>query len=447
MEKEEFEKLYLMCETAMKRFVYYKLPSKADGDDVLQEALLAAYRNRDSIKSAESFKPWLLRILANKCNDFYRSRIAQQELPLEDFSKTQMIQSRFGLTVSENVQDTLTQLGSNDEKILRLFFLENLSQSEISERLDIPVGTVKSRLYTAKQRFKSIYPFPPQSKGAIIMSKLPDLLPEYSITKLDKSPFPIKWEELMGWFIVPKIGEKLSWAMYDFPSKKRSEGYELEVTGKASVHSIDGMEITAHENRGGEHEGNAESRNLNRAFIAQLTDTHCRILAESHYDGDIKRFYTFLDADEFLPNWGFGEDNCGNEINLKCKGVISRKGNIITSTPIPSDGEKIFIKDGQKFNATPFLLDVVGRYEVLIDGKKFDTICVMDIECYNNGVATEQFIDQNGRTVLWRRFNRNDWRFDRYGQLWSEKLPKNEQLTINGETYIHWYDCITDYIL
>lgn len=135
----------------MKRFAYYKLPSKADGDDVLQEALLAAYRNRDSIKSAESFKPWLLRILAKKCNDFYRSRIAQQELPLEDFSETQMIQSRFGLTVSENVQDTLTQLGSNDKKILRLFFLENLSQSEISERLDIPVGTVKSRLYTAKR--------------------------------------------------------------------------------------------------------------------------------------------------------------------------------------------------------------------------------------------------------------------------------------------------------
>ena len=71
----------------------------------------------------------------------------------------------------------------------------------------------------------------------------------------------------------------------------------------------------------------------------------------------------------------------------------------------------------------------------------------MDIERYNNGVATEQFIDQNGKTVLWRRFNRNNWHFDHYGQLWNEKLPDNEQLAINGETYVHWYDCITDYIM
>ena len=431
LEKEEFEKLYLMCETAVKRFAYYKLPSKADGDDVLQEALLAAYRNRDSIKNVESFKPWLLRIVANKCNDFYRTRAVKQELSLEGSTETRMIQSRFGLTVSETVQDTLTQLGGNAEKILRLFFLENLSQPEISKRLGIPVGTVKSRLYTAKQRFKSIYPFPPQSKGANDMSKLPNFMPEYKITKSEKTLFPVKWEELMGWFIVPKIGEKLSWVMYDFLSKKRSESYELEVIGKASVHGIDGVEITAHENRGGEHEGNSESRNLNRTFIVQLTDTHCRILAESHYDGDIKRFYTFLDADGFLPNWGFGEDNCGNEVNLSPKGIIKRHGSIITAD----------------ISQTSSLLDVVGRYEVLIDGKKFDTICVMDIECYNNGVATEQFIDQNGRTVLWRRFNRNDWHFDHYRQLWNEKLPDNEQLTINGEIYVHWYDCITDYIL
>ena len=48
-------------------------------------------------------------------------------------------------------------------------------------------------------------------------------------------------------------------------------------------------------------------------FVAQLTDTHCRILVESHYDGQTKRIYTFLDSDEFLPNWGFGEDNYGNK--------------------------------------------------------------------------------------------------------------------------------------
>ena len=59
----------------------------------------------------------------------------------------------------------------------------------------------------------------------------------------------------------------------------------------------------------------------------------------------------------------------------------------------------------------------------------------------------EQYLDKNGRTILWRRFNKNDWAFKRYGKLWTEMLPYNETLTVKGETYVHWYDCITDYIL
>ena len=35
----------------------------------------------------------------------------------------------------------------------------------------------------------------------------------------------------------------------------------------------------------------------------------------------------------------------------------------------------------------------------------------------------------------------------RYGRPWSELLPGNERITINGATFVHWYDCITDHIL
>ena len=94
-----------------------------------------------------------------------------------------------------------------------------------------------------------------------------------------------------------------------------------------------------------------------------------------------------------------------------------------------------------------FLLDIVGRYTVTIGGKSYDTVCVMDIETYDCGVVSEQFLDKNGKTILWRRFNRDDWAIDRYKKPWSEQLPENDRLTVNGTTYVHWYDCITDYIL
>lgn len=130
-----------------------------------------------------------------------------------------------------------------------------------------------------------------------------------------------------------------------------------------------------------------------------------------------------------MTSWGFGEDNCGNETNLSAKGDIYRNGDTITT------------------ENKQFLLDIVGRYTVAINGKNYDTVCVMDISPMNCGVLSEQFLDQNGKTILWRRFNRDDWAFDHYGKKWSEQLPDNEKLIVNGTTYVHWYDCITDYIL
>ena len=51
----------------------------------------------------------------------------------------------------------------------------------------------------------------------------------------------------MGWFLVPKLGEKMSWGMYDIPSRKCSHIYDMQVTGKAKVHGIEGVELTARE--------------------------------------------------------------------------------------------------------------------------------------------------------------------------------------------------------
>ena len=92
------------------------------------------------------------------------------------------------------------------------------------------------------------------------------------------------------------------------------------------------------------------------------------------------------------------------------------------------------------------IVDPVSLFEPVY-ADSGDTVCVMDIQCFNDGIASEQYLDKHGRTILWRRFNKNDWAYKRYGKLWTETLPQNEKLIINGETYVHWYDCITDYII
>lgn len=422
---EVFEKLLEAERGSVERFVRFRMHSKADADDVLQEVYLAAYEKFPQLKEQGSFKAWIISIARNKCNDYFRKRAAQNEIPIDEITEKMLPDSRHGISVVTTIRDTLSLLGDKDRQILYLYFLKELTQAEIARRLDIPLGTVKSRLYTAKQNFKSKYPyFTHVSKGENDMKRLPELIPEYKIEAKAEAPFSVKWEELMGWFLIPRLGEKISWGMYDIPSRKCSHIYDMQVTGRAKVHGIEGVELTAKETSCSD-----KGEVVNRTFVAQLTDTHCRYLATLRNDGDVRNYITFLDGDEFMPNWGFGEDNCGNETNLSVKGDIQRTGTTVTSAK----------KD--------FLLDIVGRYTVTIGGKSHDTVCVMDIETYNCGVVSEQFLDRNGKTILWRRFNRDDWAMDRYQKKWSEQLPGNDRLTVNGITYVHWYDCITDYIL
>lgn len=426
---EEFEQLLAEYKGAVERFVKFRLPDKAEAEDVLQEVFLTAYQKFGGLKNQEMFPAWIISIARNKCNDWFRTKAKCMELPYEQMTERVLAHGRHGVTEVSVVHDTLELLGDKDKQILYLYFFKELSQAEIAKRLNIPLGTVKSRLHTAKQNFKKKYPYYKESEGVSVMKRMPEYIPEYTIEESKEAPFAVKWEEMMGWFIVPKLGEKLAWAMYDFPEKMRTEHTYMEVVGRAEVHGIEGVEITAVECDPMDCNQTDNTKTAERSFVAQLTDTHCRALAETHMQDGVKKCYTFLDGDAFLDNWGFGEDNCGNETNLAPKGDITRQGDVITSVD------------------KKFLLDVVGRYQVTINGKSYDTICVMDIETYNGGVASEQFLDENGRTILWRRYNKDDWAIDRFGQKWSERFPDNDRLTVNGETYVHWYDCITDYIL
>ena len=428
---EAFEQMLGDVRTSLERFVKYRIPSLADADDVLQEVYISAYRNFSQLKNPDAFKPWILSIARNKCNDYFRRAAVQLEISIEELTQSELSVGRHGVSVVHTVRETLELLGDRDKQILYLYFWKELPQAEIARHLHIPVGTVKSRLHTAKQHFKSKYPYYTEtSKGETNMTKLPEYIPEYTITPIEGEPFPVRWEELQGWPIIPRVGEKQCWGLYDFPSRKRTEYIGMEAIGKAEVHGIEGVELVAEEYDTQDYYRTSRQERTERRFVAQLTDTHCRYLAESHVENGVRKYYTFLDGDAFLNNWGFGEDNCGTEVNLRPKGMLKRQGNVITGT-LPNE-----------------VVDVVGRCLVTISGKTYDTIRVMDIHCFNDAVASEEFLDRNGRTILWRRFNRDDWAIDRFGgKPWSEQLPENERIYINGETFVHWYDCITDYIL
>ena len=150
-----FEKLLEAERVSVERFVRYRINSKTDADDVLQEVYLTAYQKYSQLKSKESFKAWIISIARNKCNDYFRKKATLYEIPIEEITEKELSDNRYGVSIGSAVRETLGLLGDKDRQILYLYYWKELPQAEIAKKLGIPVGTVKSRLYTAKQNFKN----------------------------------------------------------------------------------------------------------------------------------------------------------------------------------------------------------------------------------------------------------------------------------------------------
>lgn len=423
MENQRWAQLLEKARPALESYVRSKLSNPTDAEDVIQEALLAAVTPRDFDLSR--LTAWLLGIARHKCADYYR-RKAKSPLPMAPETMPEPRFSARGRDVRETVLETLDALGNADRQILTLYYLQNRPQSEISRILGIPQGTVKSRLYGARGRFKEAWPFPPpeSTKGDKTMEicTLPTFLPEYTLEPSDTSPLPVRWEELDGWFLIPRMGEHVTWGMYDMPERKLNDICRMEVTSPAVIHGQSGVEFHV---RWFDGEGIPREEEAHR-YWAQLTDKEVRMLGELYEKRGAQNLLTFADGEEFFSEWGLNfEGTWGKPVAITPRGQIVREGKTVTC------------------HAGKLCMDAVGSFRVTLNGKTSDSLCVMLVD---GAVATEQFINHEGHTILWRRFNRDDWAQEKYKIPWSEKLPNNDYLIINGEKFTHWYDCITDKI-
>ena len=84
---DEFKKMLEAERMSVERFVRFRLSSKADADDVLQEIFLSAYQKLPQLKNKGAFKAWMISIARNKCNDYFRKKAAQHEIPIDEIKE------------------------------------------------------------------------------------------------------------------------------------------------------------------------------------------------------------------------------------------------------------------------------------------------------------------------------------------------------------------------
>jgi RNA polymerase sigma factor (sigma-70 family) len=137
------------------------LGAGADADDVVQEALVKAYRQISRYRGESGFRPWLLAIVANETRNLHRSRRRRDGLVLRAAARevpepTSPDPAESVLTVERRRQliDQLNSLDQRDREVLVCRFLLDLSEAETAVTLGLPKGTVKSRTSRALQKLR-----------------------------------------------------------------------------------------------------------------------------------------------------------------------------------------------------------------------------------------------------------------------------------------------------
>jgi RNA polymerase sigma-70 factor, ECF subfamily len=137
-------------------FAFRILADSTASEDAFQETILRIFRKRHAYKSGAPFKPWAYQICLNICRDSLRSRSRRPEseldpdLPLADPSPGPDTLSEQA-TLAERVRQAVQRLPFKQREVFILHHYQHLQYAEIGEILELPVGTVKSRMFHASK--------------------------------------------------------------------------------------------------------------------------------------------------------------------------------------------------------------------------------------------------------------------------------------------------------
>jgi RNA polymerase sigma-70 factor (ECF subfamily) len=136
------------------RLAAHVLHSSREAEDVAQEAFVKAFRQIDQFRGESGFYAWLYRIVINLCLDRMRRKCSSSEMPLETQALPSVAATGPDMEKRIVVEQILNSLTPPMRAALVLREVEGLEYSEIALVLNIPVGTVRSRLNTAREQFR-----------------------------------------------------------------------------------------------------------------------------------------------------------------------------------------------------------------------------------------------------------------------------------------------------
>lgn len=166
---EIFENEFLPHIEALKTFAYYLTYDEEDTDDLVQETYLKAFKSADLYDKGTNSKAWLFKILKNAYINEYRKKSRQPDRvefeEVVNYHKADEPEDQLYFDLKEDIYDNimgdevtiaLNSLPSEFRTVILLADIEEFSYKEMALILDVPLGTVRSRLFRARNMLKDI---------------------------------------------------------------------------------------------------------------------------------------------------------------------------------------------------------------------------------------------------------------------------------------------------
>jgi RNA polymerase sigma factor (sigma-70 family) len=162
MTTHEFNNRLLELENKLRYFAYSLTTDSEDAKDLLQETMLKALSNRDKFTDPRNFNSWAYTIMKNTFINNYRRNVKSNTIFNKIDNNENLSHKQEAVSPeSENSFNELRRRVDNLQDDFRVpfqMFTDGFKYKEIAEHLDIPIGTVKSKIFFARQKLMDTLP-------------------------------------------------------------------------------------------------------------------------------------------------------------------------------------------------------------------------------------------------------------------------------------------------
>ena len=156
--KKEFEEKVLETIDALYNLAIQLTRNRQDAEDLVQETTLRAYRYFHRFERGTNFKAWIMTIMRNLYINKYRKKLKEpvkvEFEEVENFISLPEISGAQEEIFNEIIKSYITKLPEELRMVIALFYVDGFSYKEMAKIMSVPLGTVMSRLYTARQILK-----------------------------------------------------------------------------------------------------------------------------------------------------------------------------------------------------------------------------------------------------------------------------------------------------